>query len=106
MTASDIPKVIHLVYSYENGSWAVESDQMPSLFAGGDSWEDAKALAHQAVHDELGDALTIFDWLPVPHELESVIASKPANDAAEPETKRPAETAEPFSWTGPTPALS
>lgn len=102
MTASDIPSVIHLVYSCEDGSWAVESEQMPSLFAGGDSFEDAKALAHQAVHDELGDALTVFDWLPVPHELEPVIASMPAGKAAEPRTRRPAETAEPFSWTGPT----
>lgn len=82
MTASDIPKVVHLVYSCEDGSWAVESEQMPSLFAGGDSFEDAKALAHQAVHDELGDALTVFDWPPVPGELEPIISSR-ANKTVE-----------------------
>jgi hypothetical protein len=82
MTASDTPKVVHLVYSCEDNSWAVESEQMPSLFAGGDSFEEAKALAHQAVHDELGDALTIFDWPPVPGELEPIISSR-ANQTVE-----------------------
>lgn len=101
MTASDIPKVVHLVYSCEDGSWAVESEQMPSLFAGGDSFSDAKSLAHQAVHDELGDEMAVFDWLPVPAEFEPVITSRASRAVEARPTGRPAEVAEPFRFTGP-----
>lgn len=76
MTASEIPNIVHLTYDMEDGSWSAESEQMPSLFAGGDSLDDAKALAHQAVHDEFGADVSIFDWLPVPAELEPVVASR------------------------------
>lgn len=76
MTASDIPSIVHLTYEFEGGSWSAESEQMPSLFAGGDSLDDAKALARQAVRDEFGEGVTVFDWLPVPAELEPTIASK------------------------------
>jgi hypothetical protein len=76
MTPSDIPNIVHLTYELEDGSWSAESEQMPSLFAGGDSLDDAKALARQAVRDEFGERVTVFDWLPVPAELEPTVASK------------------------------
>jgi predicted RNase H-like HicB family nuclease len=82
MTASEIPSIVHLTYELEDGSWSAESEQMPSLFAGGDSLDDAKALARQAVRDEFGEGVTIFDWLPVPAELEPIVASKGANQQA------------------------
>jgi hypothetical protein len=104
MSASDNPKVVHLIYSCEAGSWAVESEQMPSLFAGGDSFEDAKALAHQVVHDEFGDALTVFHWPPVPDglkpvvtgETEPVIASRAGATVSARPTSRPLDLFEPL----------
>lgn len=105
MSASDNPKVVHLLYSCEDGSWAVESEQMPSLFAGGSSFDEAKELAHQAIHDEFGDALAVFDWPAVPDplkpvitgETEPVIASRAASVDAQP-TERLREMLEPFRF--------
>jgi predicted RNase H-like HicB family nuclease len=83
MTASEIPSIVHLTYEFEDGSWSAESEQMPSLFAGGDSLDEAKALARQAIRDEFGEGVTIFDWLPVPAELEPTVASKGANQSVQ-----------------------
>lgn len=78
MNASEKPKTVHLTYGHEGGSWWAESEQLPSLFAGGDSLDDAKQLAWQAVRDEFGDDIAIVDWMPSPAELEPVIASRGA----------------------------
>lgn len=79
MTASEKPNIVHLTYNCEDNSWWAESEQLPGLFAGGDSLDEAKELAWQAVRDEFGDDIAIFDWMPSPAELEPVIASKGAN---------------------------
>lgn len=44
--------------SREAQSWSVECPDMPSLFAGGDSYEEARALAVQAIRDVHGPATT------------------------------------------------
>ena len=76
MTASEQPRMVHLAYNYEDGSWWAESAEMPSLFAGGESLDDAKELAKQAVRDEFGEDISVIDWMPAPAELEPIIASK------------------------------
>lgn len=75
MTASEKPTTVHLAYHLEDDSWWAESDQVPGLFAGGDTLDEAKELAKQAVRDELGEDVAIIDWMPMPAELE-LIASK------------------------------
>lgn len=104
MTASDKPSIVHLTYEFEDGSWSAESEQMPSLFAGGDSLDDAKALARQAVRDEFGQDVTIFDWLPVPAELEPTIASRgdrPSKPFDAPTSGEPAPTPLKPVWSFP-----
>jgi predicted RNase H-like HicB family nuclease len=102
MTASEIPSIVHLTYEFEDGSWSAESEQMPSLFAGGDSLDDAKALARQAVRDEFGEKVTIFDWLPVPAELEPIVASKGASQSVHtPTTGWPDATTPAHEWSLP-----
>jgi predicted RNase H-like HicB family nuclease len=76
MTASEKPTIVHLTYGHEEGSWWAESEQLPSLFAGGDSLDEAKELAKQAVREEFGDEVSIVDWMPAPTELEAVVASE------------------------------
>lgn len=76
MSASNRPSTVILNYHVEDGSWWAESTQFPSLFAGGDSLEEAKALARQAVTDEFGDEILIVDWVPVPAPLAVLIGSE------------------------------
>lgn len=73
MTASSKPKTVILTFHHEGDSWWADSDQMPSLFAGGDKLEDAKELARQAVVDEYGDEVLIADWMPAPSGLAAII---------------------------------
>lgn len=102
MNASETPKVVHLTYEFEEDSWSAESEQMPSLFAGGDTLDDAKALARQAVRDEFGESVTIFDWLPVPAELEPIVASKGTNQSLQaPTTGTPDAAGPPHEWSLP-----
>ena len=102
MNASEKPKTVHLTYEFEEGSWSAESEQMPSLFAGGDTLDDAKALARQAVRDEFGDGVTIFDWLPVPAELEPIVASKGTNRSPQASTTGSSDAASPpYEWSLP-----
>lgn len=77
MTASNRPTTVHLSYYHEEGSWWAESDQLPGLFAGGDSLDDARALARQVVADELGDDMVIAEWMPVPSALEKFLVGSP-----------------------------
>lgn len=72
MTASEKPTTVHLTYHLEDDSWWAESDQLPGLFAGGDTLDEAKELAKQAVRDELGEDVAIIDWMPMPAELEPI----------------------------------
>jgi predicted RNase H-like HicB family nuclease len=80
MTASNKQTTVHVTYHHEDGSWWAESEQLPGLFAGGDSLEDAKGLARQVVSDEFGDEVTLAEWMPVPDALEKFLAS-PGEDA-------------------------
>jgi hypothetical protein len=98
MTASNLPNIVHLTYEFEGGSWFAESEQMPSLFAGGDSLDDAKGLARQAVRDEFGKTVSVFDWVPVPGELEPVVASRGSGPSLQPSTAGAYE-APAFVWT-------
>lgn len=102
MNASKKPNIVHLTYEYEEGSWSAESEQMPSLFAGGDTLDDAKTLARQAVRDEFGEGVTIIDWLPVPAELEPIVASKGASRSLQVPTTGSSDAAEPpHKWSLP-----
>lgn len=40
-----------LRYHVEDGSWWAECPEMPSLFAGGNSYAEARSLASQAIRD-------------------------------------------------------
>lgn len=102
MTASEIPNIVHLTYELEDGSWSAGSEQMPSLFAGGDTLDDAKALARQAVRDEFGEDVTIIDWLPVPAELEPTVASRGAGQSLQAPTTGSSDAAgPPHEWSLP-----
>lgn len=81
MTASNRQTTVHLTYHQEDGSWWAESEQLPGLFAGGDSLEDAKTLARQVVADEFGDEVTLAEWMPVPNAFEKFLARPPGEDA-------------------------
>ncbi|HEX3041622.1 MAG TPA: hypothetical protein VHP56_05985 [Solirubrobacterales bacterium] len=74
MTASNKSKTVHLTYSHEEGSWWAESEQVPSLFAGGDSLDEAKELARQVIREEFGDDVTLIEWVPMPSTLEHFLA--------------------------------
>jgi len=75
MTASEKQKTVILTFHHEDGSWWAESDQMPSLFAGGDDLDAAKELAQQAVVDEFGEDVVVVEWVPVPEPLAAIIAT-------------------------------
>jgi predicted RNase H-like HicB family nuclease len=98
MTASERPKIVHLTYQLQDGSWWAESEDLPGLFAGGDSLDDAKQLARQVVREEIGDDVTIFDWMPAPAELEPIVASKGARarEAVHPTMTGPKDAVNPL----------
>jgi hypothetical protein len=81
MTASNRQITVHLRYHHEDDSWWAESEQLPGLFAGGDTLDDAKELARGAVRDELGEDVSIFDWMPVPVALEPTISASRGSSA-------------------------
>lgn len=65
---------MQITYHHEDGSWWAESHDLPGLFAGGDSLEEAKELARQVVSDELGDDVLVFEWMPVPDPFAAVVS--------------------------------
>lgn len=95
MTASNRPTTVHLSYHHDDGSWWAESDQIPSLFAGGDSLDDAKQLAQQAVVDKFGEDVVIAEWMPVPTALVSIVASPEEKTVSKGDQAQPA-TIEPW----------
>jgi len=66
MNSSDDNEIIHLVYHHEDGGWWAESFGLPSLYAGGDTLDDARELARQVVAEEVGSAVTLTEWAPHP----------------------------------------
>jgi hypothetical protein len=85
-------KQVIVRYHYEDGSWWADSQDLPSLFAGGDSLEEARELVRQVVDDELGADTTIVAWMPVPEPLAQVVSVGGAGSKE-------------FSWSGRTPEL-
>lgn len=51
---------ITVIYRREDASFVGESEQLPSLFAEGDTFEEARALASRAVRDICGEAPSIL----------------------------------------------
>lgn len=92
MTASNKSKTVHLTYHHEDGSWWAESHQLPGLFAGGDSLDEAKTLARQVVADEIGRDVTLAEWMPVPAALERFIGASDATHAPTSKTDEPTST--------------
>ncbi len=90
-------KQVIVRYHHEEGSWWAESQDLPSLFAGGDSLEDARAMVRQVVDAEVGPDATIFAWMPVPEPLIPFVS--PQGGLGE------QENAKEVSWSGGTPEL-
>lgn len=81
MTASNRSKTVHLTYSHEEGSWWAESEQVPGLFAGGDSLDEAKELTRQVVREEVGNDVTLIEWVPMPSKLERCLTGSPGEES-------------------------
>lgn len=71
MNSSEGP--ITLNFHCEDGAWWVDSKSLPSLFAGGETLDEAKQLARQVVADEVGPDVWIVEWMPVPEPLRPVV---------------------------------
>jgi hypothetical protein len=69
MTFSDQRSIANLTYHHEDGTWWADSPNLLGLFAGGETLDDAKALARQVVADEMGDEALIVEWMPLPGPL-------------------------------------
>lgn len=92
MNSSEYRKTVFLNVDFEDDVWCVTSPTLPSLFAGGESLEEARSNARQVVAEELGTSVSVVEWLPVPYELRAVVGrSNTTNDL-------PVENLTPGSW--------
>jgi len=60
---------IILSFHCEDESWWVDSNSLPSLFAGGSTLDEARELAHQVVAEEAGPDAWIVEFMPLPAPL-------------------------------------
>jgi predicted RNase H-like HicB family nuclease len=92
MTASNRSRTVHLTYNHEEGSWWAESEQLPGLFAGGDSLDEAKELTRQVIREELGADVTTIEWVPMPSTLERTLVGSPGEESGSLAEKAPGGT--------------
>lgn len=74
---------INVRFHFENGVWAADSPELPSLFAGDADLDEAKRLVRQVVDEELGEDVVIFAWMPAPESLASIVTSGDSTEGFE-----------------------